>query len=127
MTIPKSGRGRWQLYRERFQLDEYARPAPPESLALLSDSLPAVMKSLGLEERFWEQQLVEEWPALVGAAVAKHARPGRVQRQVLYVFVKNSAWLNELVRYGQKQMLANIQKRFGDRIKSVRIQLDPDA
>ena len=38
------------------------------------------------------------------------------------------AWLSDLSRYGQKQVLANLQKRFGaDKIKSIHLQLDPEA
>ena len=86
------------------------------------------MKQLGLENRLWEEALLSEWPALVGEQVARQTRPGRLDHKVLYVFVSHSTWLNELSRYGQKQMLANLQARFGaDRIKSIRLQLDPDA
>ena len=87
------------------------------------------MKQFGLEQRLWQNRLAEEWESLVGPQVAGHTRPGRIERKVLYVFVAHSAWLSELQRYGQKQqMLANIQARFGaDRIKDLRLRLDPDA
>ncbi len=95
--------------------------------ALFGNVLPQVMKKLGLEQRFWEQSLINEWEHLVGPQVAKYSRPGRLDRKVLHIFVTHPAWLSELSRYGQKQLLANLQARFGaDRIKSVRLQLDPD-
>lgn len=128
MASPKFDRGKWELLRERFRLSADARPPAPDRSTPLADMVPGVMKSFGLDDRFWEQALINEWTALVGAGVAKHSRPGRVHRQTLIVFVKNSAWLSELVRYGQKQILENVQKRFGAaKIKSVRIELDPDA
>jgi len=41
--------------------------------------------------------------------------------------VRHPGWLSELSRYSQKQILENMQKRFGrDKIRNVRIQLDPD-
>jgi predicted nucleic acid-binding Zn ribbon protein len=127
MPSPRGNRGRWAVARERFHLDETAQPEAGYRLSPVGDLLPRIMKGFGLEDRFWEQTLMTEWDKVVGAQVAKHARPGRVQRQTLFVFVKSSAWLSELTRYGQKQILANVQARFGaDKIKSVRIQLDPD-
>ena len=88
----------------------------------------ALLRELGLEDRLWEHTLETDWEDIVGANVAKHARPGRIQRGVLYVFVRHSMWLAELSRFGQKEMLARIQERFGsNRIKSIRLQLDPDG
>jgi predicted nucleic acid-binding Zn ribbon protein len=120
-------RGRWEVERERYALTRPA-PPPPLSASPLAETIPQVMKQLGLEARFWEQTLVSEWHKLVGPQVAKYARPGRLDRKTLYIFVTHPAWLSELSRYGQKQILENLQRRFGaDRIKGVRLQLDPDA
>ncbi|MFH0953780.1 MAG: DUF721 domain-containing protein [Verrucomicrobiota bacterium] len=120
-------RGRWEVERERHALTR-REPVPPPAAEALADVIPQVMKDLGLENRFWERTLVAEWEKLVGPQVAQHARPGRLDRKILYVFVVHPAWLSELSRYGQKQMLENLQKRFGaDKIKALRLQLDPDA
>lgn len=119
--------GRWEQERERHRL---AGETPPSanSQAALGDVVPQVMKQFGLADRFWEQALVAEWPSLVGPQVARHARPGRLDRKVLCIFVTHPTWLSELSRYGQKQILENLQKRFGaDRIRGLRLQLDPDA
>ncbi|MFH0982921.1 MAG: DUF721 domain-containing protein [Planctomycetota bacterium] len=95
--------------------------------ASIGDIIPGVMKQLGLDKHLWEQAILSEWPALVGPQVAAHTRPGRIERGTLFVFVSHSTWLNELSRYGKKEMLENLQKRFGaDKIKSIRLQLDPD-
>jgi predicted nucleic acid-binding Zn ribbon protein len=118
--------GRWEQERERHRLIRNA-PPPPDAPSSLSDVVPQVMKELGLADRFWEHALVEEWGSLVGPQVALHARPGRLDRKVLSIFVSHPTWLSELSRYGQKQILENLQKRFGsDKIKSIRLQLDPE-
>ena len=66
------------------------------------------------------------WPDVAGPAVAKHTRPGRLERNTLVVFVDSSAWLNDLLRYGQKLILEKLQKKFGaDKISAVRFLLDP--
>lgn len=92
----------------------------------LGDVLARLIPKLRLQESLWTQDLAQEWPTLVGVAVAAHARPGRVTGNVLTVYVDSSAWLNELARFGHRQMLANIRKRFGPgRIAELRFRLDP--
>jgi predicted nucleic acid-binding Zn ribbon protein len=84
------------------------------------------MESLGLAGEAMQQALIAEWPSLVGPQVAQHARPGRLDRKVLHLFIDSSPWLSELSRYGQKQILENLQRRFGAAaISGIRLQLDP--
>lgn len=119
--------GRWKIEQERLHLDPRRRPPEIAEQGPIGEVVAGLVRQAGLEERMWEQALLVEWPQLVGEQVARRSRPGRMQRKVLTVFVSNSAWLGELSRYGQQQMLANIQKRFGaERITGIRLQLDPD-
>lgn len=125
--ISKSEQARWAVQRERLQVPDRTPPAPyrvftPEHL------LPNVMKKFGMEQSLWEQTVIQDWESLVGQQVAQHARPGRWERGILTVYVKNSVWLSELRRFGEKAMLDNLQKRFGRRkVKGIRLQLDPDG
>jgi predicted nucleic acid-binding Zn ribbon protein len=120
--------GRWQVERERAQIGLRKPPPAFDRTAAVGSVIPEVMKRLGLEVDAWLGELGEEWTALVGSAVARHTRPGRVRRNNLIVFVDSSVWLNELARYGKDEMLANLQKRFGrDNIRSLSFQLDPDG
>jgi len=92
----------------------------------LGEALSPILKRIGLGEQHWMAALAEQWETLVGADVARHTRPGRVDRGTLFVFVDSSVWLSELVRYGSDEILAKLQKRFHkNRIRSVRFQLDP--
>lgn len=103
-------------------------PLPKVRVRRPDQLIPNLLKRMGLEARFWEEELIKEWTVLVGEQVAQHTRPGGVESGTLVVFVRHPAWLSELSRYGQKQILANIQNRFGtDRIKRLRLQLDPDG
>lgn len=87
-----------------------------------------VMKRLGLADEHWLAEMADEWTGLVGDAVAAHARPGRVERGTLYVFVDSSVWLSELQRYGSTQLLQNLGQRFGrERVKAVRFVMDPEG
>lgn len=120
-------RSRWELERERFGI---INPEPPleEHIVKAGDVVTDVVKKMGLGDRLWEQQLLDQWADLVGPAVARHAQPGRIERKILHVYIDSSAWLNELKRYGERQMLDNLQARFGrGRIAGLRLQLNPDA
>lgn len=120
-------KGRWQVERERCRIDDYAPSAGVADPVVLADVMAGVMKRLGLEDTHWISVLDEEWQAIVGEAVAKHTRPGRMEKKKLTVFVDSSVWLNELIRYGRQQILSNLQKKFGkDKILAVGLMLDPD-
>ena len=94
----------------------------------VSDALSPLLKKLGLQEVMWQRALLDDWPDLVGPQLARHTRPGRLDRKVLYVFVTHSMWLAELQRHGHRDLLANLQARYGkEQIRSVRLQLDPDV
>lgn len=123
-----TNKGRWQVQRERCYLEDRKPPANYHDARSISQVIPELMKKLGIEEQHWFAVLEEEWPNIVGEAVAKHTRPGRFEKRNLVVFVDSSVWLNELLRYGRKKILLNLQKQFGaDRIKSVSLQLDPEG
>lgn len=120
--------GRWALERERFHLQANQPQPIPDRSSKFGDLIPAFLKEVGLEDKMWQQALLNEWPQLVGEQVARRARPGRIQNKVLTVFVSNSVWLNELTRYSRPQMLKNLQARFGtDLIRELRLQPDPDT
>ncbi len=119
--------GRWQLERERFHLDAYKPQPIPERASKFSDLIPGFMKEVGLEDKLWQQTLLNEWPQLVGEQVARRARPGKIQNRILTIFVTSSVWMSELNRNGKPQMLKNLQTRFGsDLIRDIRLQPDPD-
>ena len=123
--IDKFHRGRWEVTRERFRIDDPAPPAPDRSVHA-GTVIGQVMKSLGLEDRLWQRELEAEWPALVGKLVATHARPGSVDAKRLIVFVDNSMWLAELSRYRRTELLKVLQRRFGSKISDVILRLDPE-
>ena len=122
----KFNRGSWEVQRERHRISRAEPPPSSPSSSTVADVLPGVLKELGLEQRVWQETVLREWPSLVGPQLAAQTRPGHLERKVFYVYVSHPAWLSELSRYGQKQLLENMQKRFGaDKIKSIRLQLDP--
>lgn len=118
---------RWQIERERFQLPDTCAPASTDDIVTIGSLAADLLKGSGLEAKFWEQTLMEEWHALVGDAIARRARPGQMQRKTLTIYVSNATWLNELARYGKSDLLNKLQERFGaDRIAELRFAPDPD-
>jgi hypothetical protein len=93
----------------------HALPRPVGDLIL--DAIPQ------LGERLLEARVGAAWPALVGADVARRARPGRVVRGVLEVTVDNSPWLSELTLRGP-DLTRTVHARFPD-IAALRFVLGP--
>jgi predicted nucleic acid-binding Zn ribbon protein len=119
-------KGAWAVQRERCQVAD-DRPSPPRRDQPVASIARQIIKELKLEARVTETRLLNEWPQIVGPQVATHARPGRLERGVLTVFVANSVWLAELSRMWLKPMLNNIQRQLGNAdVRSLRLQLDPD-
>lgn len=67
--------------------------AKPESLGPVMHSLLA---RLGYQKRSSALFAMTVWRHAVGEAVARHAVPERVERDVLHVVVDGAAWANEL-------------------------------
>lgn len=117
----------WAVLREREQIAETKPPQERPEVMEAGLILDKVVKELGLASEHWLTRLADEWPQLAGDVVSKHTRPGRLDGKTLVVFVDNSVWLSELSRFGKEQLLANIKKQAGRRIKDLRLQLDPDS
>lgn len=121
-------RGKWELERERCRIEDHAPPADEKAAVPVGKVISSLMKTIGLEEQQWFSNLRSEWENLVGEAVAKHTRPGRVAGKTLVVYVDSSVWLSELSRFASGAMVSSINRRFGaGRLSSVRLQIDPDG
>ena len=129
MDLPKKRyrRGQWLVERERHQIGLPAPPRPLDDAAEIRPAIEALMKKFGTASVTWLNELEQDWPGLVGETVAKHTRPGHLQETTLTVYVDSAAWLAELSRFGQREMLNKIQAKYDKtRIRSVRLQPDPD-
>lgn len=98
---------------------------PPDAVAIGS-VIQSVVKKRNLSGSMWQHQLEMEWGVVVGAAIAKHARPGLFENGLLTIFVDSSVWLNELKRYSADLLLTKIRQRFSE-VKQLRFQADPEA
>src|SRR5262245_59346759 len=68
-----------------------------------------VLQRLRLEQRRDEVEIVKVWNRLLDPHVAAHAQPVGLRRGTLFIRVNNSAWLSELVRYRQGEILERLQ------------------
>ncbi len=89
--------------------------------ALVREILPEVFKSLGIEGRLEEGQLVREWPSIVGKGLAKRSSLRDVQNGILFVEAENNIWMQE-IKFLQKRIIARIKSRFpGISITGIRL------
>ena len=68
----------------------------------------------GLADRVAEEEVLSAWNDLVGAFVAEHSQPIRLDRKILYVQVLQSAIHYTLERQ-KADLLQKLQTRFGAR------------
>lgn len=121
-------KGRWEIERDRFQLDDSTPPPIGNHTCKASDLIPNILKGFGLEDKIWQHALAAEWTELVGPQVAQRARPGGIQNRILTIFVSSPVWLSELTRTSRPLILNKLQTRFGSSlIRDIRLQPDPDV
>ena len=70
--------------------------------------LPAVLRDLGLQTRFNERQLVEQWATVVGPELAQRSRALRCENGTLVVRVDHGAWMQEL-HFIEKDLLSRLR------------------
>lgn len=84
------------------------RPALPVGAVM-----PKVLGQLRIEQRQAEAEIVRVWNNLIDPTISAHAQPTSIARGTLFVTVDNSVWLDEIVRYRRKEILARLQHSFG--------------
>jgi predicted nucleic acid-binding Zn ribbon protein len=58
--------------------------------------LPRVLKSLNLDQRLKEVELVKKWPEIVGKNIAQHTRAININDANLFVSVDSPVWQAQL-------------------------------
>jgi hypothetical protein len=70
--------------------------------------------------------LLADWPELAGPGLAAQARPGKLERGILYVYARNSAELFEIRRFKLRDLEARVKQHPNYKtIRQIRLQLDP--
>ena len=63
---------------------------------LLASVLPGVAKEFGWDMRLKQHSIFDHWHEIVDREVHEHATPLKISRNVLWLEVENSAWIQQL-------------------------------
>ena len=66
----------------------------------VGSSLEALSRKLGMQGAQGLGKLFSGWPEIVGAAMAEHVQPVRIDRTALVVTVDHPAWATQVRRLG---------------------------
>lgn len=101
---------------------------PPETrrdAEPFSAIIEKTLKRLNIQASPWLDELVQAWPTLVSAEVAKVSRPGKWDNGILYIYVTSSLQLFELRRQHLKRIEQAVRAFAGDdRVKHVRLMVN---
>ncbi len=81
-------------------------------LTTLGDALRTALARLPAGGELSNFPIWTEWAAIVGATIARHARPRRLRRGVLLVEVDGAEWMHEL-QYLKADLRARLNERLG--------------
>jgi len=62
----------------------------------ISGVMPGVLKSMGLDRRRTEAEILRVWNHLIDPNIIAHAQPTGLRKGTLFVTVDHSVWLSEL-------------------------------
>jgi predicted nucleic acid-binding Zn ribbon protein len=120
-------RGRWEVQRERARITTPVPSPVYREVPSVGQVISGLMRKLDSQVPGPLTLLSGEWEMLAGESVARHCRPGRLQKGRLTLFVQNAVWLNELARFGKARLLAAVQKRLGsDAVNDITFLIDPE-
>lgn len=72
-----------------------------------------VLRQNSLDVRFYEQEVIDAWPAIVGSMFAKYTRKVVLRNKILYVTLNSSSARQELVM-AKSHLVKNINEKFGN-------------
>ncbi len=76
------------------------------------EALANVLKQRGMDRKIREHELLDQWEAVVGKAVANYAQPKSFIDGVLYLTVLNAAWRHELTLL-RTELIRAINEKLG--------------
>jgi predicted nucleic acid-binding Zn ribbon protein len=88
---------------------------PSGSLDSFSTILSGLAKRLGLQSHLFELRLQQQWREIIGEPVASHTWPVQVRFKKLYLIVRNSVWLQQLM-FLKPTLLAKVNEGAGSEL-----------
>ena len=93
-------------------MKEYKRESNGDVVAL-AEALASVYATKQWTRQWQLFQLVKSWPAIVGEQVAALTAPAFFRREVLWIHVQDSAWMQHL-QYVKLDLLDRVNVALGD-------------
>ena len=78
-----------------------------------ADVMSKALKDINLEQKRADVEILSVWKDLMDPEIVEHAKPANLHKGTLFVDVDSSVWLDEIVRYRQREILRNMQNSFG--------------
>jgi predicted nucleic acid-binding Zn ribbon protein len=97
-----------------------------KDLTSVSDVLQGLLENskLPISEQFTRWKLWRKWEEVVGPTLAPHTLPVSFQRGTLYIWVKSSAWMQQL-SFAAVPLKAKINEYLGrEYVRFIRFTLD---
>jgi predicted nucleic acid-binding Zn ribbon protein len=88
---------------------------PSGSLDSFSIILSGLAKRLGLQTHLFEVRLQQQWREIIGEPVGSHTWPVQVRFKKLYLIVRNSVWLQQLM-FLKPTLLAKVNEQAGSEL-----------
>ena len=90
---------------------------PSGSLDSFGTILSGLSKRLGLQSHLFELRLQQQWREMIGEPVASHTWPAHLRFKKLYLIVRNSVWLQQLI-FLKPTLLAKLNEQAGSEVIS---------
>jgi len=87
----------------------------------INNILPRVLKSMNIETRIKNWQIVENWTEIVGKKIAQHAKAITVDTHNLFVEVDNPVWQSQL--FLMKKTIIKKFKKYNVNIKDIKFRI----
>jgi hypothetical protein len=88
----------------------------------VKDILSAAFKEWGVKHKYNQQSAITHWPEIVGAEIAKHSCPTKIEYGIIVVTVANSAWCHHLSMM-KHNIIAKVNNFIGEKlINDIRFQ-----
>lgn len=96
-----------------------------EKPAHIGICLDGVLEKIGGRDKFDASKLFVHWPQLVGDSISANTKPQRFDDGILYVNVRDSAWLMELRAVAKCDILRAIRNKMNMEIRDIIFKLGP--
>src|SRR5262245_32704050 len=90
-----------------------AEKARRDSFRPVGGLVSQTLVRMGLDRKRGEAEIIKVWNDLIDPTLTAHAQPTGIRNGTLFVSVDSSVWLDEIVRYRRREILARMQTSFG--------------